>query len=63
MTRNRSDLSGTDLGEEGQVIEFSINMAKCEINLTDTEVDDFFAHMRPYLDAATKTSGGGRYPD
>ncbi|MCT2076068.1 histone-like nucleoid-structuring protein Lsr2 [Dietzia cinnamea] len=54
-----SDLSGEELGEGGETIEFSIGSDSYQIDLSDDEAAEFHEAFRQYVDVATKTKGRG----
>lgn len=54
-----SDLSGEDLGEGGQAIEFAVGSDQYVIDLSDDEAAEFHETLRRYVDVATKTKGRG----
>lgn len=54
-----SDLSQEELGDAGQTINFSVGSDSYSIDLSDKEAGKFYDALKPYMDAATKTSGRG----
>lgn len=59
VTLRISDISGEDLGDGGQSINFSVGNTGYVIDLSDKEVEKFFNVLKPYVDNAQKTSGRG----
>jgi hypothetical protein len=59
LTIRVSDLSGEELGDEGQTINFSIGSDAYSIDLSDEEAGSFFDALKPYMDVASKTGGRG----
>ncbi|MEO5499460.1 MAG: Lsr2 family protein [Candidatus Saccharimonadales bacterium] len=58
VTMRVSDLSGEDLGDGGQSLNFSIGNAQYTIDLSDKEVEKFFDTFKKYTDVAAKTGRG-----
>ncbi len=56
-----SDLSGKELGEDGQTVKFGFLGADYEIDLSQKEADEFADTMRKYVDAGRRV-GGRRQP-
>jgi hypothetical protein len=56
-----SDLSGTELGQDGQTVKFGFLGADYEIDLSQKEADEFAETMRKYVDAGRRV-GGRRQP-
>ncbi len=56
-----SDLSGTELGQEGQTVKFGFLGADYEIDLSQKEADEFADTIRKYVDAGRRV-GGRRQP-
>ena len=54
-----SDLSGTDLGDDAQTINFSIGCDQYVIDLSGKEAEKFYDALKKYTDAATKVAGRG----
>ncbi|WP_440220941.1 histone-like nucleoid-structuring protein Lsr2 [Dietzia sp. MNB45] len=54
-----SDLSGEELGESGESIQFSIGSDQYQVDLSDDEAAAFHEALQPYIDVATKTAGRG----
>ena len=54
-----SDLSGEELGEGGQTVNFSIGSDQYTIDLSDKETEKFYDALKKYTDVATKTGGRG----
>lgn len=52
-----SDISGKDLGEDGQTVRFSFLGADYEIDLSQEEVDEFADTMQRYTDAGRRVGG------
>lgn len=59
LTIRVSDLSDEELGEDGQTIHFSVGSDAYVMDLSDKEAGKFYDALKPYMDAATKTSGRG----
>lgn len=59
VTLRISDISGEELGDGGQTINFSVGTTGYTIDLSDREVEKFFNVLKPYVDNAQKTSGRG----
>lgn len=60
LTIRVSDLSGEELGEGGQTVNFSIGSASYAIDLSDKEAEKFFDAFKKYTDVAAKTGGRGK---
>ena len=56
-----SDLSGEELGADGQTVKFGFLGVDYEIDLSRAEADEFAAVMEKYVGAARKV-GGRRQP-
>ncbi|GGK64122.1 histone-like nucleoid-structuring protein Lsr2 [Ornithinimicrobium pekingense] len=56
-----SDLTGKELGEDGQTLKFGFLGADYEIDLSQQEADEFAKVMQKYTDAARRV-GGRRQP-
>lgn len=54
-----SDLSGDELGDGGQTVNFSIGSDAYQLDLSDKEAEKFFDTFKKYTDVATKTAGRG----
>lgn len=54
-----SDLSGEDIGDAGQTVNFSIGSSNYVIDLSDKEAEKFFDAFKKYTDVAQKTGGRG----
>ncbi|GAA1169759.1 Lsr2 family protein [Ornithinimicrobium humiphilum] len=52
-----SDLSGKDLGEDGQTVKFGFLGADYEIDLSQQEADEFANVLEKYTDAARRVGG------
>ncbi len=57
-----SDLSGKELGEDGQTVKFGFLGADYEIDLSQQESDEFANVMQRYV-AAARRVGGRRQPE
>ena len=55
-----SDLSGEELGEEGETVIFGWKGSKYEVDLSTDEAAEFGDLLQPYLKAGRKVSGGTR---
>lgn len=52
-----SDLSGEELGEDGQTVKFGFLGADYEIDLSQKEADDFANTIQKYVDAGRRVGG------
>src|SRR5690606_4999029 len=52
-----SDLTGEELGEDGQTMKFGFLGAEYEIDLSQKEADEFADVMQKYTDAARRVGG------
>lgn len=52
-----SDLSGQELGENGQTVKFGFLGADYEIDLSQEEADDFANMVQKYVDAGRRMGG------
>ncbi|WP_181009883.1 histone-like nucleoid-structuring protein Lsr2 [Ornithinimicrobium sufpigmenti] len=52
-----SDLSGEELGEDGQTVKFGFLGADYEIDLSQTESDVFASTIQKYVDAGRRVGG------
>lgn len=59
VTLRISDISGEDLGDGGQTIDFAVGSTSYRIDLSDKEVENFFNVLKPYVDNAQKVGGRG----
>ncbi|MFB9733468.1 histone-like nucleoid-structuring protein Lsr2 [Ornithinimicrobium kibberense] len=57
-----SDLSGTELGEDGQTVKFGFLGVDYEIDLSQEEADDFANTIQKYVEAGRRV-GGRRQTD
>lgn len=60
-----SDLSGTDLGTDGVTVSFGYQGVSYEIDLSESEVQDFDKAMAKYIEAGRRVGGrrsGGKAP-
>ncbi|WP_299520129.1 Lsr2 family protein [uncultured Serinicoccus sp.] len=52
-----SDLTGNELGEDGQTVKFGFLGAEYEIDLSQEESDEFANVLQKYTDAARRVGG------
>lgn len=52
-----SDLTGNELGEDGQTVKFGFLGAEYEIDLSQEEADEFAIVLQKYTDAARRVGG------
>ncbi|SOC51109.1 histone-like nucleoid-structuring protein Lsr2 [Ornithinimicrobium cerasi] len=52
-----SDLSGAELGEDGQTVKFGFLGVDYEIDLSQKEADEFAGTLQKYLDAGRRVGG------
>ncbi len=52
-----SDLSGTELAEDGQTVKFAFLGAEYEIDLSQKEADDFADTIQKYVNAGRRVGG------
>lgn len=52
-----SDLTGQELGDDGQTVRFGFLGAQYEIDLSQQEADEFVNSMQKYTDAARRVGG------
>lgn len=57
-----SDLSGKELGEEGQTVRFGFLGGDYEIDLSQEEADEFATTMQKYVDAGRRVGGRRQSP-
>ena len=60
VTQFVSDLSGEELGKEGETIAFGWKGSTYEVDLSTDEAAQFAKLLQPYLRAGRKVSGGTR---
>ncbi|KUG57049.1 hypothetical protein AVL62_16075 [Serinicoccus chungangensis] len=60
VTQFVSDLSGEELGKEGETITFGWKGSTYEVDLSTDEAAEFAKLLQPYLRAGRKVSGGTR---
>lgn len=60
VTQYVSDLSGEELGSDGQTVIFGWKGRSYEVDLSPAEVQEFSTAIGPYLEAARRLPGSGR---
>lgn len=57
VTQYISDMSGTELGEDGRTVRFGYLGVDYEIDLAPAEADELAAALGPYVQAARRVGG------
>lgn len=60
ITQFVSDLSGEELGKEGETVTFGWKGSTYEVDLSPAEAEEFANALAPYVKAGRKVSGPGR---
>lgn len=60
VTEFVSDLSGKELGKDGETITFAWKGSTYEVDLSNAEAEEFASVLAPYVKAGRKVSGPGR---
>lgn len=60
VTQYVSDLSGEELGGDGQTVTFGWEGRTYEVDLSPAEAQEFSTAIAPYLEAGRRVPGNGR---